>query len=322
MSSLEDLMNERRRLQKELDKKSSLDEYKKKLAATIGLAGAPSVPVATPSLPLVDNLFPAHSSVPSTDANDEMITVDLMDDSVPVMARETTTAIPSVDTVPATPTGVYNTEIETTDVKTSSSEVPTFTDLFPSEMATSTSKQMATPITSPSTVVPDLPSKPSLKEIQDRVHKERGLMFEDRPIPVDPEDSRRLATPLPRAKSRGSSFHRTSPPSADLVALQRDMAEKRNSWMAQLEADELAKKKSWATLAYEESQKNSPFPVPIPSMPDYHSLVNSPLATNPTLQLPLDAVSGITERTSASLVIDMGTERGMAITIGLVGAGM
>ncbi len=106
------------------------------------------------------------------------------------------------------------------------------------------------------------------------------------------------------------------------MALQREMAEKRNSWMAQLEADELAKKKSWATLTYEESQKNSPFPVPIPSMPDYHSLVNSPLATNPTLQLPLDAVSGITERTLASLVIDMGTERGMAITIGLVGAGM
>jgi hypothetical protein len=180
---------------------------------------------------------------------------------------------------------------------------------------------MAIPILSPSTVPSTTSPKPSLKEIQDRVHKERGLMFEDRPIPVDPKDSRRLATPLPRAKPRGSFVHQPTP-SADLVALQREMAEKRNNWMAQMEAEELAKKKSWATLAYEDSLENSPFPVPVPMMPGYRSLVGPSLATNSTLQLPLDVVSGVTERNPASWVIDMQTDRGMAMTAGLVGAGM
>jgi hypothetical protein len=146
-------------------------------------------------------------------------------------------------------------------------------------------------------------------------------MFENRPIPVDPKDSRRLATPLPRAKPRGSFVHQSTP-SADLVALQREKTEKRNNWMAQMEAEELAKKKSWATLAYEDSLENSPFPVPVPMMPGYHSLVGPSLANNSTLQLPLDVVSGVTERNPASWVIDMQTDRGMVMTAGLVGAGM
>ena len=145
-------------------------------------------------------------------------------------------------------------------------------------------------------------------------------MFEDRPIPVDPKDSRRLATSFPRAKPRGSFVHQYTP-SADLVALQREMADKRNNWMAQKESDDLAKK-SLATLAYEESLENSPFPVPVPMMPGYRSLVGPSLATNSTLQLPLDVVSGVTERNPASWVIDMQTDRGMAMMAGLVGAGM
>jgi hypothetical protein len=195
-----------------------------------------------------------------------------------------------------------------------SSEVPIFKDTPAAEMATPSSRQMATP------VLPTTSPRSSLKEIQDRIHKERGLMFEDRPIPVDPQDSRRLATPFPRPKPRGSFVHQ-NPPSADLVSLQREMAEKRNSWMVQKESEDLAKK-SLATLAYEDSLENSPFPVPVPMMPGYRSLVGPSLATNSTLQLPLDVVSGVTERNPASWVIDMQTDRGMAMTAGLVGAGM
>lgn len=195
-----------------------------------------------------------------------------------------------------------------------SSEVPIFKDTPSAEMATPSSRQMATP------VLPTTSPRSSLKEIQDRIHKERGLMFEDRPIPVDPQDSRRLATPFPRPKPRGSFVHQ-NPPSADLVSLQREMAEKRNTWIVQKESEDLAKK-SLATLAYEDSLENSPFPVPVPMMPGYRSLVGPSLATNSTLQLPLDVVSGVTERNPASWVIDMQTDRGMAMTAGLVGAGM
>jgi len=311
-------MNERRRLQKELDEKSSRDEYTRQLEATLVMDESPVVVVATPSPSPVDiSSTPAFSMA----VENEMAKFDQREDSTFLMAKEIPMATSQVESVSAIPLGTYTVESETDESHVPSSEVPIFKDPPAIEMATPSSRKMATPIISPSTVFPATSPKPSLKEIQDRIHKERGLMFEDRPIPVDPKDSRRLATPLPRAKSRGSFVHQPTP-SADLVALQREMAEKRNNWMAQVEADELAKKKSWATLAYEDSLENSPFPVPVPMMPGYRSLVGPSLATNSTLQLPLDVVSGVTERNPASWVIDMQTDRGMAMTAGLVGAGM
>jgi hypothetical protein len=320
MGSFEDLMNERRRLQKELDEKSSRDEYTRQLEATLVMDESP-VAVATPSPSPVDISFTTHPPASSSAVDGEMSKLDKRDDSAFLMAKEMTTATSLGEPASAIPLEIYNAETEADGSHVPSSEFPSFKDPPDTEMATPSSMQMATPIIPPSTVIPEVSYKLSLKEIQDRVHKERGLMFEDRPIPVDPEDSRRLATPLSRAKSRGSFVHQPTP-SADLVALQREMAEKRNTWMAQLEADELAKKKSWATLAYEDSLENSPFPVPVPMMPGYHSLVGPSLATNSTFQLPLDVVSGVTERNPASWVIDMQTDRGMAITTGLVGAGM
>ncbi len=53
MGSFEDLMNERRRLQKELDEKSSRDEYARQLEATLVMDESPVV-VATPSPSPVD----------------------------------------------------------------------------------------------------------------------------------------------------------------------------------------------------------------------------------------------------------------------------
>ncbi len=244
-------MNERRRLQKELDEKSSRDEYTRQLEATLVLDESP-VSMATPSFSPVDI---SSTPAPSMAVENGMAKFDQGEDSTFLMAKEIPMATSLVKSVSAIPLGSYTAETETDESHVPSSEFPIFRDPPAIEMATPSSRQMATPIISPSTVVPATSSRPSLKEIQDRVHKERGLMFEDRPIPVDPEDSRRLATPLPRAKSRGSFVHQSTP-SADLVALQREMAEKRNNWMAQMEADELAKKKSWATLAYEDSLEN------------------------------------------------------------------
>jgi hypothetical protein len=276
------------------------------------------VVVATPSPSPVD-----ISSTPalSIAVENEVANSDQREDSAFLMAKDIPMATSQVEPVSAIPFKIYTVESEADESHVPSSEVPIFKDPPAIEMATPSSRNMATPIISPPTVFSSTSPKSSLKDIQDRVHKERGLMFEDRPIPVDPKDSLRLATPLPRARPRGSFVHQSTP-SADLVALQREMAEKRNNWMAQMEAEELAKKKSWATLAYEDSLENSPFPVSVPMMPGYRSLVGPSLATNSTLQLPLDVVSGVTERNPASWVIDMQTDRGMAITAGLVGAGM
>jgi hypothetical protein len=310
MGSFEDLMNERRRLQKELDEKSSRDKYARQLEATLVKDESPVV-MATPSPSSVDTPF---TPVLSPIAEGEMDSFDQRRDPVFLMAKEIPMATSQVGSASVLSLEIDTSKSDTDGSHMPSSEVPIFKDTPAAEMATPSSRQMATP------VLPTTSPRSSLKEIQDRIHKERGLMFEDRPIPVDPQDSRRLATPFPRPKPRGSFVHQ-NPPSADLVSLQREMAEKRNSWMVQKESEDLAKK-SLATLAYEDSLENSPFPVPVPMMPGYRSLVGPSLATNSTLQLPLDVVSGVTKRNPASWVIDMQTDRGMAMTAGLVGAGM
>ncbi|MFN9952862.1 MAG: hypothetical protein ACK55I_07165, partial [bacterium] len=56
MGSFEDLMNERRRLQKELDEKSSRDKYARQLEATLVKDESPVV-MATPSPSSVDTPF-------------------------------------------------------------------------------------------------------------------------------------------------------------------------------------------------------------------------------------------------------------------------
>jgi hypothetical protein len=291
MSSFEELMNERRKIQKALDDKSSLDEYKKKLAATIDLPGVTSTPVATSVPSMTDNVSTANSFFPLSEfSNDPVIPVPL-DDSPDMMDKGVATETVKVATMLTNPPESVSSETS----HSSSTEFAIPSSFLPSEMATTSSPQMAIPPIPSSILAPASSSKPSLKEIQDRIYNERGLMFEDRPVPVDPEDSRRLATPPSKAKFRGSSSYRTTSPSPDLVALQREMAKKRDNWMAQLDSTEVAKKKSLATTVYEESQKITPFPVPIPAMPYYNDLVNSSMATGSTLQLPLEIGPGTTK---------------------------
>jgi hypothetical protein len=318
MGSFEELMNERRKIQKALDDKSSLEEYKKKLAATIDLSEVASSSVATSTKLSTGNISTTSSSPPLSETfNNTVIPVPL-DDSTDMMDKEVATEFVTMANMSTTVPDPVSSEVS----HSSSMEFIIPSSPLPSEMATTPSSQMAIPTIPSSTLEPASSFKPSLKEIQDRIYHERGLMFEGRPVPVDPEDSRRLAIPPPKAKSRGSHSYKTTSPSPDLVALQREMAKRRDDWMAQVDSTEVAKKKNLATAVYEESQKTTPFPVPIPAMPFYNDLVNSSMATGSTLQLPMDVGPGSTKINSSSLILDMGTGRGLAITGGLVGSGM
>ncbi len=136
-------MNEHRELQKELDEKSSLDEYKKKLAATIGLSGVTSTPVAISVPLLIDNSSTVNSSIPLTEFTDDPAIPVPMDDLPTVVAKDVATETATVATILATPSEAVNTEINTADFKTSSTDVSIFSDSLPFEMATSSSKQMA-----------------------------------------------------------------------------------------------------------------------------------------------------------------------------------
>jgi hypothetical protein len=107
-----------------------------------------------------------------------------------------------------------------------------------------------------------------------------------------------------------------------LVALQRELEEKRKMWMAKLENIEMAKKKKdMATLVYEEAKNNTPSTVVAPILPFNHDLVTQPLATDLHVPALFGPDSKATKGESTSLVLDMSTNRGIAITAGLVGVG-
>jgi hypothetical protein len=61
MGSFEDLMNERRRLQKELDEKSSRDEYTRQLEATLVMDESPVVVSTSSPSPVDISSTPAFS---------------------------------------------------------------------------------------------------------------------------------------------------------------------------------------------------------------------------------------------------------------------
>jgi hypothetical protein len=190
------------------------------------------------------------------------------------------------------------------------------------EMAITQAEPLATSPMPVYTTTSFKPSKPTLKDVQDRIYKERGAMFDERPLPIDPEDSRRLATPASKANRRRGGVVTPSPISPDLVALQRELEEKRKMWMAKLENTEMAKKKKdMATLVYEEAKNNTPSTVVAPILPFNHDLVTQPLATDLHVPALFGPDSKATKGESTSLVLDMSTNRGIAITAGLVGVG-
>jgi hypothetical protein len=87
------------------------------------------------------------------------------------------------------------------------------------EMATSLAVTLATMLVQVYSATLFISSKPMLKDVQDRIFQEKGLIIKERPVLVDPEDSEMLATPYPRANHRMGLSSITTSTSPDLVAL-------------------------------------------------------------------------------------------------------
>jgi len=318
MSSFEELMKERRKLQKEMAEKSALEAYRKKLAATYDL---PSVTVTTDRAPTSTMLSMASPDIP-----------DMGVPSIPdfeIEKSSTDVILAPMATEPAiefTSQSVTESLKETDEIFVASTPMPEMVtssiSISSTEMAITQAEPLATSPMPVYTTTPFKPSKPTLKDVQDRIYKERGAMFDERPLPIDPEDSRRLATPASKANRRRGGVVTPSPISPDLVALQRELEEKRKMWMAKLENTEMAKKKKdMATLVYEEAKNNTPSTVVAPILPFNHDLVTHPLATDLHVPVLFGPDSKATKGESTSLVLDMSTNRGIAITAGLVGVG-
>ncbi len=154
-------MNELRRLQKELDEKSSRDEYARQLEATLVMDESPVV-VFNPSLSPVD--ISSTPALPIAVEND-VANFGQREDSTFLMAKDIPMATFPVESVSAIPLETYTVESEIDESHVPFSEVPIFKDPPAIEMATPSSWQMATPILSPSTVLSATSPTSSLKDI-------------------------------------------------------------------------------------------------------------------------------------------------------------
>ena len=111
--------------------------------------------------------------------------------------------------------------------------------------------------------------------------------------------------------------------SPDLADLRRRLEEGRQAWLKrerekkiQMKKDEMAKiVDMMATVA-------TPPEVTVPMMSGDIKMMANPMATDSTLQVPLDIGSRITKGNSTLLILDMQTGKGVAMFAGLIGSGM
>jgi len=163
----------------------------------------------------------------------------------------------------------------------------------------------------------------TLARMQDRVYKERGLMFKEPIIPVDPEDSKRLARlDVLANREQKMSSKTSSTMSPELAELQKEIEERKQAWIEDKKMKEMQKKKEeMAISVYQLAKDATPTEISVPMMPGYTEMMANPMATDSTLLVPLNTDSRTTRGNSTILVLDMQTEKGVAMLMGLVGSG-
>ena len=349
MISIEEMIREEIRLRKEESAQRARDDYKKQLEASFGLdfkmnneeSTTPAAVVATttPS-PRAATSAESFSTVPPVEDISENVATSLSV-AVPV----STTTAPPVVTVTPLPVEDRVTvpllEEVAKDLATLPVTESTVTETPASSVAvtahepsTTSAPAVDAPAVVTSTLVPvitDYPpmraatfNRPTLSQVREKVYRERGLMFDENIIvPADPTDSRRLDRPSGRATRRKTPVVSTTTVSPDLEDFRR-VVEEEKQLVLKKKAERDAKKKSedLATLAYEMAKAATPVQIPVPAMPGFPEVLDIPMATDPTLLVPLDTDSRATKESSGLLIIDLQTVKGRVMTAGLLGAGM
>jgi hypothetical protein len=165
--------------------------------------------------------------------------------------------------------------------------------------------------------------RPTLREVMQKVDRDRQLMFEIPVIPVDPIDSKRFDTPLPKViKKNKVGKTAVLPDSSDMSSLQADLTRRRQQWrQKKMQTDMQRKENDLSLSAYGVAQSITPSKVVVPVMPGYSTVVTPSMATETILPDILYPVSGSTKNNDTAWMFDMRTCEGIAILSGLTGAG-
>jgi hypothetical protein len=165
--------------------------------------------------------------------------------------------------------------------------------------------------------------RPTLREVMQKVDRDRQLMFEIPVIPVDPIDSKRFDTPLPKVVKKNKVGKTAAPPdSSDMSSLQADLTRRRQQWrQKKMQTDMQRKENNLSLSAYGVAQSITPSQIVIPVMPEYSTVVTPSMATDTILPDILYPVPGSTKNNDTAWVFDMRTGEGIAILSGLTGAG-
>ena len=337
MASIEEMIREEIRLRKEESAQRARDDYKKPLEARLGLDHEMRREESTTPVALVATTTPSPVAATFTESFEVGI--------IPPVEEVATTPVPPV--VAVTPLPVEDNvtvpftegmakdlaKMSVTEPTTTEPSAPVVTVAMPEPSTTSTPAVEAPAVvtSTPVTVITGYPpmraasfNRPTLSQVKEKIYRERGLMFDEHVIiPTDPGDSRRLDRPSGRATKRKSSAVPSTTVSPDLEDF-RLAVEEEKQLVLKKKAEREAKRKSedLATLAYEMAKAATPVQVSVPVMPGFPEVLGVPMATDPTLLVPLDTDSRATKESSGLLIIDLQTGKGVAMTAGLLGAGM
>jgi hypothetical protein len=308
--------------------KSAAEKFRQEMDAFYGITPSPQIPTMGPFIDspvdVVDVMITTPSPVTSTilpdiilpetstQLNPELVisipvaTTSSPDIPVTLSSVVTSTEMPLITSVPVINTTAHvqpMDPVSTTVVSPTSSAVPP-----------SISRSRPASITT---------YRPTLREVMQKVDRDRQLMFEIPVIPVDPIDSKRFDTPLPKVIKK-NKIGKTADllDSPDLSSLQADLARRRQQWRRKKTQTAMQRKENDLSLsAYGVAQSITPSQIVVPVMPEYSKVVAPPMATETILPDILYPVSGSTKNNDTIWMFDMRTGEGIAILVGLTGAG-
>jgi hypothetical protein len=225
---------------------------------------------------------------------------------------------------PATPAITVDTFLPESIVKQVSTPNALDEDSFnPSSISTVAISEMPT-MTPPKRMAKTTTTyRPSLRDVEQKVSRERELMFEEPILPSDPMDSIRLAKPLGRANRRKvAATMPTTTLSPDASLLQKALEEEEKKLRRQIQEEKIRKQEEeLARSAYGVAKSITPAVIPVPKMPGYDQMMAQPESAGPMFLPPMGTVSGVPKGSSFILTLNMQTVEGVAITAGLIGSG-
>ena len=162
-----------------------------------------------------------------------------------------------------------------------------------------------------------------LREVQEKVALERAIMFEETAILAPVEDTSNVDKSKKKAKKKKSRFISTTTVSSEMKELQMELEESKRKWRDLKNEKEMSDKKlKLASEIYMMAKDNTPDIIPIPEMPGYTATLSYPMATGTEILAPLGTVSETTKSRATVGLLDIHTEEGVAIIVGLALSGM